>query len=69
MTMQGDRETWDSWRTVARANPLTKISAPFRKQLRSELKAAKADSRLKARFLSYRLNLPSADEKHDAVIR
>ena len=62
MTMQGSRETWDQWRTVARANPLTKIAPEFRKQLRAELKAAKADSRLKARFLSYRLNLPSADE-------
>ena len=62
MTMQGSRETWDQWRTVARCNPLTKIAPEFRKQLRAELKAAIADSRLKARFLSYRLNLPSADE-------
>ena len=62
MTMQGSRETWDQWRTVARCNPLTKIAPEFRKQLREELKAAIADSRLKARFLSYRLNLPSADE-------
>ena len=62
MCLQGSRETWDQWRTVARCNPLAKISPPFRKQLRAELKAAKADSRLKARFLSYRLNLPSADE-------
>ena len=62
MTLQGDRERWDDWREVARVNPLTRIAPEFRKQLRSELKAAKADSRLKARFLSYRLNLPSADE-------
>ena len=62
MTMQGDRSTWDQWRTVAKCNPLTKVSAEFRRQLRSELKAARADSRLKARFLSYRLNLPTSDE-------
>ena len=62
LCLQGDREKWDSWREVARVNPLTKVSAKFRKQLRAELKAAVADSRLKARFLSYRLNLPSADE-------
>ena len=62
MTMQGSRATWDEWRTVSRCNPLVKISPEFRKQLRSELKAAIADSRWKARFLSYRLNLPSADE-------
>ena len=60
--LQGDRAKWDSWREVARCNPLTKISPEFRKQLRAELKAAIADSRLKARFLSFRLNLPSADE-------
>ena len=62
MCLQGRRETWDQWRTVAKCNPLVKIAPEFRKQLRAELKAAKADSRLKARFLSYRLNLPSADE-------
>ena len=60
--LQGDRAKWDSWAEVRRVNPLTKISPEFRKQLRAELKAAIADSRLKARFLSFRLNLPSADE-------
>ena len=60
--LQGDREKWDSWAEVRRVNPLTRIAPEFRKQLRAELKAAVADSRLKARFLSYRLNLPSADE-------
>ena len=62
MCLQGRRDRWDDWREIRRCNPLTKVSAPFRKQLRSELRAAQADSRLKARFLSYRLNLPSADE-------
>ena len=62
MALQGKRERWDDWREVNRCNPLTKVSPEFRKQLRSELKAAQADSRLKARFLSYRLNLPTADE-------
>ena len=62
LCLQGDREKWDQWREVARVNPLTRIAPEFRKQLRSELKEAMADSRLKARFLSYRLNLPSADE-------
>ena len=62
LALQGDREKWDSWREIARVNPLTKVSPEFRNQLRSELQAAIADSRLKARFMSYRLNLPSADE-------
>ena len=60
--LQGDRDKWSSWREVARVNPLTRIAPEFRKQLRAELKAAVSDSRLRARFMSYRLNLPSADE-------
>ena len=60
--LQGRPDRWESWREIARVNPLTRVSPEFRKQLRSELAAAQADSRLKARFLSYRLNLPSADE-------
>ena len=38
---------------------LTPVSKP---KLKAERDAARADSRLKARFLSYRLNIPSADE-------
>ena len=41
---------------------MTAISADFRKRLLSERDAARIDTRLKARFLSYRLNLPSQDE-------
>ena len=60
--IQGDRETWDSWQTIRKANPLTAISPEFRKQLLEERDAARGDTRLKARFLSYRLNVPTADE-------
>ena len=60
--IQGDRETWDSWQTIRKANPLTGISPEFRKQLLEERDAARGDPRLKARFLSYRLNVPTADE-------
>ena len=60
--LQGDRATWDTWATIQRANPLTAISADFRRKLLEERDKARADSRLKARFLSYRLNLPSGDE-------
>ena len=31
--IQGDRETWDNWQTIRKANPLTAISPEFRKQL------------------------------------
>ena len=59
---QGTAEKWDSWATIRKANPLTAISADFRRKLLEERDKARGDTRLKARFLSYRLNLPSADE-------
>ena len=60
--LQGDAEKWDSWPEIRRCNPLVEISPEFRIKLLSERDAARRDSRLKARFLSYRLNLPTADE-------
>ena len=47
--------------TIRKANPLTAISAPFRAKLIEERDDARADERLRARFLSYRLNVPSGD--------
>ena len=41
---------------------MTAISGDFRKRLLVERDAARLDSRLKARFLSFRLNRPSGDE-------
>ena len=61
-SLQGDADKWDTWPEIRRCNPLTAISPEFRKKLLAERDAARADSRLKARFLSYRLNLPSGDE-------
>ena len=61
-TLQGDVEKWDTWAEIRRCNPLTTISPEFRKRLLEERDAARVDSRLKARFLSYRLNRPSGDE-------
>ena len=60
--LQGDRERWDTWPEIRRVNPLTAISPAFRKKLLEERDAARRDTRLQARFLSYRLNCPSADE-------
>ena len=61
--LQGRPDRWDSWREIRRVNPLTEISAPFRAKLREERDAARRDPRLKARFLSYRLNVPTRDER------
>ena len=60
--LQGDPHLWDQWREIRRCNPLTAISADFRRKLLEERDAARRDSRLKARFLSYRLNVPTGDE-------
>ena len=60
--LRGDPEKWDRWPEIRRCNPLTAVSPEFRKKLLEERDAARRDTRLKARFLSYRLNVPSADE-------
>ena len=60
--LRGDPERWDQWPEIRRVNPLTAISADFRRKLLQERDKARADSRLRARFMSYRLNVPSADE-------
>ena len=62
MSLTGNSDTWDSWKTIRRCNPLTAISKDFRRKLLEERDAARGDVRLKARFLSYRLNIPSASE-------
>ena len=55
-------EKWDTWGEIRRCNPLTAISGDFRKRLLIERDDARLDSRLKGRFLSFRLNRPSGDE-------
>ena len=60
--LRGDPDRWDTWSEIRRCNPLTAISAPFRRKLLQERDEARKDSRLKARFMSYRLNVPSGDE-------
>lgn len=60
--LQGRADRWDDLREIYRVNPLSRVSADFRETLRRERDEARGDTRLKARFLSYRLNLPTADE-------
>ena len=60
--LQGDVEKWSSWAEIRRCNPLTSVSPEFRKRLLAERDEAHVDSRLKGRFLSFRLNRPSGDE-------
>ena len=58
----GDPDKWDEWPNIRKANPLMSHFEQSRKVLMSERDAARRDSRLRARFLSYRLNSPSRDE-------
>ena len=61
-SLQGEAEKWDMWSEIRRCNPLTAVSGDFRKRLLAERDEARVDSRLKGRFLSFRLNRPSGDE-------
>ena len=61
-SLMGDAETWDRWPTIQKVNPLKAKYAESRAVLLEERDAARRDSRLKARFLSYRLNVPTRDE-------
>ena len=59
---KGELETWDKWGTIRKANPLINLDAHTRKVVLEERDEARTDSRLKARFASYRLNVPQRDE-------
>ena len=59
--LQGDPDKWDSWPEIMRVNPLARIAPELREKLKIEREEARIDERLKARFLSYRLNVPSGD--------
>ena len=61
-SLRGDKKKWDQWSVIRQCNPLTAISPEFRKKLLEERDEARRDPRLKARFLSYRLNIPTGDE-------
>ena len=61
--LQGDQETWADWPTIRACNPLMALYPESRAVLLEERDGARNDSRLKARFLSYRLNIPARDEE------
>ena len=61
-SLKGDPKRWDKWSEIKRCNPLVSISDKFKKKLLDERDQARRDTRLRARFLSYRLNVPTGDE-------
>ena len=60
--LKGNLKKWDQWSEIKRCNPLVAVSDEFKAKLLDERDKARRDSRLKARFLSYRLNCPTGDE-------
>ena len=60
--LRGDPDKWDRWPEIRRCNPLMSAFTESRATLLEERDKARKDTRLKARFLSYRLNCPTADE-------
>ena len=60
--LQGDPEKWDRWPEIKRVNPLMASFPESRAVLLDERDLARSDSRRKASFLSFRLNVPTRDE-------
>ena len=60
--LRGELARWDDTAEIRRCNPLMWRHAESRTVLLDERESARRDSRLRARFLSYRLNAPSSDE-------
>ena len=65
-SLQGQPEKWDQWQEIRRCNPLTAIDPDLRRKLLEERDEGRRDSRLKARFLSFRLNVPDGGRKRAA---
>ena len=65
--LQGDRDTWDQWQTIRKANPIAAVNPILRATLIRERDEAQRDDRLRARFLSDRLNLPTKDETTELI--
>ena len=58
----GDPKKWRQKRELWRVNPLLKHFPESRTELLDKLAKARRDATQKGRFLSYRLNVPTADE-------
>ena len=62
MALEGVPARWDKASEIRRVNPLMWTFAESRAVLLDERDKARRDTRLKAAFLSYRMNVPTADE-------
>ena len=60
--LKGRRDRWDKASEIRRCNPLKWRYPESRRKLFEERDDARRDPRLKAAFMSYRLNVPTRDE-------
>ena len=60
--LRGDAKRWDQWPNIRACNPLMSMFPESRDTMLEERDDAHGDSRLRAAFLSFRLNVPSLDE-------
>ena len=65
--MQGDPDTWDAWPTIRKCNPLAAVNPRLRKTLLRERYEARSDDRLRARFMSLRLNIPTRTDERELI--
>ena len=63
MALRGDSERWDQWPEIRRVNPLMARFPESRKVLLAERNEARNDTRKRAAFMSFRLNIPTGDEQ------
>ena len=63
MALRGDSERWAEWPEIRRVNPLMARFPESRKALLAERDDARNDTRKRAAFMSFRLNIPTGDEQ------
>ena len=63
MALRGELAKWDKAAELKRVNPLMWAFPASRSTLLEERDTARKDSRKKATFLSFRLNVPALDEE------
>ena len=65
--LHGDPDTWDTWPTIRKCNPLAAVNPRLRRTLLRERDEARRDDRLRARFLSLRLNTPTRTDGRELI--
>ena len=65
--LSGDPDTWDKWQTIRKCNPLAAVNPRLRRTLLRERDEARRDDRLRARFLSLRLNTPTRTDGRELI--